>query len=145
MTEQIQQAEAILKQKDAACVLITKDSRVLVSEQSGIRPLLEWLEKEPEAMRGACAADKVVGKAAALLMAFGGVSQVYAQIISESAMKSLEQNGITFSFGQKVPYIQNRDHSGMCPMEKRCLGLNLPQEAYAALREMVSKGRPAGK
>lgn len=106
-------------------------------------PLLEWLSKSPELLKGACAADKVVGKAAALLMIYGGVSEIYAEVISESAADCLEQNGIKFSFGKRVPYIRNRNKTDMCPMEKRCLHINSPDEAYEALSQMVM-GRSRG-
>lgn len=137
MTERVGQAESLLKQNKAACVVISRDAGVTESQKSGIAPLLEWLNGSPDLLKGACVADKVVGRAAALLMVYGGVAEVYAGIISESAAECLKQNGIPFSFGQKVSYVQNRDKTGMCPMERRCLPVRSPSEAYTVLNQMV--------
>lgn len=138
MTERIRQAEDLLKKDEAACVIITKELVPLESRKNGIAPLLEWLQESPDTLKGACAADKVVGKAAALLMVYGGINEVYAEIISESAEDLLKQNRIQYEYGQKVSYIQNRTKTGMCPMEQRCLDINSPEEAYTALSKMAA-------
>ena len=44
---------------------------ILRSEARGIAPLLGWIEADKLALRGAAIADKVVGKAAAMLMVYG--------------------------------------------------------------------------
>lgn len=143
MTERMKRAETLLKESGAACVLITKESRVLESGENGVRPLMEWLRREPSALNGACAADKVVGKAAALLMAFGGVSEVYAEILSEAGEACLQEHGIPYSYGGRVPYIQNRQRTGMCPMEQCCAGIDSPAEAYESLGRLIaSMNRP---
>ena len=57
-----------LEETNASCV-IEKGGRRSVSFDSGIRPLLLWLEEDAACLRGAVAADKIVGRAAALLAA----------------------------------------------------------------------------
>lgn len=141
MTERIRQAEKLLNQSGAACVVIKEDSTVMQSELTGIRPLIGWLGEDKCSLKGAATADRVVGKAAALLMLYGKVSEVYAQLISDSAAASLEQAGVPFTYGKKVPYIMNRDKTGMCPMEQRCLNIDSPKEAYEALSNMVGGPR----
>lgn len=145
MTERMKQAEMLLKESGAACILITKDSRVLQSGENGVRPLMGWLRLEPAVLDGACAADKVVGKAAALLMVFGGVSEVYAELLSEAGEACLREHGIPYSCGGRVPYIQNRTRTGMCPMEQCCAEIDSPFEAYESLGRLIaSMNRPKG-
>jgi len=140
MLTDIQKAKLSLQESDASCVMV-KDSVVSQSELQGIMPLLEWLEKSPDTLRGSCIADKVVGKAAALLMVLGNVSEVYAEVLSASAEECFQKNKIVFSFGEKVPHILNRTQTDMCPMEKRCIEIESPQNAYEILKEMVQARR----
>lgn len=138
MTERIKQAESLLKKDNAVCVVISLKNGILKSQKSGVMPLLDWLNQSPELLKGACAADRVVGKAAVLLMVYGGVAEVYAEVISDFASDYLQQNEVPFAYTQKVPYIQNRDKTGMCPLERRCASISSPREAYEALSEMMT-------
>jgi Domain of unknown function (DUF1893). len=135
----MKQAKALLKQTEAVCVLVREDGTVLQSELSGVRPLLEWLGQGGCILTDACIADKVVGKAAALLMLHGGIGEVYAELLSDSAAVCLEHARVPFTYGEKVPCILNRDRTGMCPMEQRCLNIGSPREAYEALSAMVGE------
>lgn len=130
MTETLERAREALHKHHSTCVLLTKDGRLLESSLSGVSPLTDWLQKDPELLRGAVIADRVVGKAAALLMLYGGIKEVYADVISEHAAVCLGGRCIPFYEGERVPYIVNRARTGMCPMEKLCLDTNLPREAY---------------
>lgn len=68
---------------------------------------------------GACIADKVIGKLAGSLLAVSGVKEIYADVLSEYAIPVLEQNKIKYEYKTKVPFIINKDHTGMCPMENK--------------------------
>jgi len=136
MLTNLQKAKSYLQDSGASCVM-AKDSELRHSEKPGIMPLLEWLKEDSTTLQNSSIADKVVGKAAALLMVFGKVSEVYAEVISTAAIECFEKNKVLFSFGEKVPYILNRDQTDMCPMEKRCMGTDSPTEAYQILGEMV--------
>ncbi|MBE6821820.1 MAG: DUF1893 domain-containing protein [Ruminococcaceae bacterium] len=137
LTERMKQAEQILQQTQAACVVIQKDGTVVQSELPGIRPLMGWLEQSPEILKGACVADKVVGKAAALLMLYGGVAEVCGELVSQAAIECLKEAHVPLTYGKAVPYILNRDHTGMCPMEQCCREIDSPKEAYEALKRMI--------
>ena len=130
MTETLERVKDALHKHHSTCVLLTADGRVLESSLSGVSPLTEWLRKDPELLRGASIADRVIGKAAALLMLYAGVKEVYADVISEHAAVCLGERCVPFHEGERVPYIVNRTHTGMCPMEKLCLDTNLPRDGY---------------
>lgn len=53
-------------------------------------------------------------------MALGGIKEVYADIVSSSALALLFDSGIKISYNKVVPYILNRDQSDWCPLEKIC-------------------------
>lgn len=125
-----------LEASGATC-LVQRDGEQMVSAESGIRPLLSWLRETPDTLYGALVADKVVGKAAALLLVHGGVAGVWAGVISEPAAAVLERAGILFAAGERTARIRNRAGTGLCPMEARVLAIEDPAQAYRVLQEAV--------
>ena len=95
-------------------------------------------------VRGYSAADKAVGKAAAMLFVLLGVSEIYAAIMSRSAKKILDEYGIKYSCGEEVEYIINRKKDGMCPMEKAVMDIDDPAEAPKKIKETIEKMRKGG-
>ena len=129
-------AKQLLKEKDATLVLINGEN-VCVYNERGIKTLLKLLQNSPHLLKDAQVADKIVGKAAALLMTAGGVKEVYAETISESAIKVFQKHGISFSFGISTPQIINRAGTGPCPMESCVEKIDDPACAYEALKQKI--------
>jgi len=119
------------------CVVRTAGGELLASDEHGILPPLRWLRENPDLLRGADAADKVIGKAAALLFAHGGVRSLWAARMSEAARDFLRAAGIEFGYGELVPAILNRDGTGLCPMEQRAMGIAEPREAFALFDGLI--------
>lgn len=102
-----------------SCVIANGDD-VRSFTQRGVADLYQLSRCEPEFLRGAYVADKVVGKGAAALMASCGVVKISTHIISEGALALLESEGVEVEYGELVPHIINRDRSGWCPVEWLC-------------------------
>lgn len=98
--------------------------------------LLTLLAETPEKLCGASVADKVVGKAAALLMAKGNVKEVYAEVVDESAMEIFTAFGIGLIYKMATLRILNRSKTDICPMERAVLGISDPTEAFKILTEI---------
>ena len=82
---------------------------------------------EPEFLKGAMIADKVVGKGAAVFMVAGGIKELQTRVISNPALHLLESNGIIVQYGTLVENISNRDNTDICPVEKLCaISNNIP-------------------
>ena len=77
-------AKTLLHEANHTCVLCRGDV-THVSDRIGIAPMMEFLDAGLE-LRGFCAADRIVGKAAALLFVLAGVCAVYADVMSENAL-----------------------------------------------------------
>ena len=88
--------------------------------QRGVADLYDLLTQEPDFLKGALIADKVVGKGAAALMILGGIKELHTDIISSKALELFQDSDIKVSFIQEVPFIWNRDHPGWCPVETMC-------------------------
>ena len=59
--------------------------------------------------------------------------------MSESAAKVLSEHGVSFGYCELVPMIENRTHTGMCPMEETVLHLADPSEAFSALEKTIAR------
>ena len=107
----------------------------------GVKPLLGWLEGD---WRGASAADKVVGRAAAFLYVLLGVKALYAAVLSEPAAEVLRAHGISVSYGRLAARIVNRAGDGLCPMESAVMGEDDPRRALEKIKakrmELMQKG-----
>ncbi len=109
-----------------------------VSRKRGVAPLLELLGKE-RTLTEFCAADKVVGRAAAFLYVLLDVHELYAEVISESALDVLEGYKIPCFYGQRVERIINRTGDGFCPMETAVMDIFDPQAALLKIKETLEK------
>lgn len=78
---------------------------------------------------GGAAADRVIGRGAALLLVKARVKCVYAFMISAGAKEVLFSNGMEVECEKVVDYIVNRTGDGMCPVEKLTLHTDDPDEA----------------
>ena len=123
--------------------VLYKDGEWSTSEKRGIAPIMELLRENKELLKGAYVADKVIGKAAALLLIEGGISYLHTQVISEHAIEVLRMSNIEFEYQSLVPYIVNRAGDGMCPMEETVLEVTDSTKAYELLQEKIKKMQAA--
>lgn len=133
----ITKAKELLSATESTCVLVRGDEQY-VSAHRGVAPLVAWLESK-RSFTGACAADKVVGKATAFLYILLGVKAVYAHVISVSALKVLTEHGICTEYGEIVEYIINRRGDGICPFESAVMDITSPTLAYEKVRQKMSE------
>lgn len=119
------------------CV-IRKGQTEYTTRERGVKPLVRWLTEGTD-LRGFSAADKVVGKATAYLYCLLGVKAVYAHVMSVSAARVLEENGISVTQGRLVENIINRQGTGICPFEAAVWEIHTPQEALTAIRAKMAE------
>ncbi len=123
--------------KEDCTAVVRKGDSVYFSKARGVKPLLSLLDSG-ENYSGYSAADKVVGKAAAMLYVLLGVSRVHAFVISEKALEVLAGNGIEVTYDTLVDRIHNRTNTGFCPMEEAVWEIDDLQEGLQAVREKVA-------
>ena len=128
----ISSAKNLLKEGKYTCVLC-KEDKVYTSMLRGVAPMLGFINSGTD-LKGFSAADKVVGKAVALLFIFAGLKEVYAEIISEAALKTLSNSGIQVSYNTVVNKIMNHAGTDSCPMEQVVEYIDDPQEAFEKVK-----------
>ena len=137
----LDRARELLWTERHTCVLC-KGETTYVSDRMGIAPMMEFLDADIDLV-GFSAADRIVGKAAAMLFALAGVREIYAEVLSERAIPILQKYGIGYSCGRLTPVIINRKGDGACPMENAVEHLEEPAAAREAIRktlELLKKG-----
>lgn len=128
----------LLHQEDLTCVILGREE-TLRFRLRGIRPMTDTLRDCPEVLRGAYIADRIIGKAAAMLAAAGGAKAVYGEVMSETGLKMLQDHGIEAQYGTLTPAIRNRENTGLCPMEQTVQSLDDPKDALPALLQTIDR------
>lgn len=140
MKNELEKAKELLDSGGYTCVLC-KDDITYTTAERGVKPLLGWLDAKTD-VQGFYAADKVVGKAAAFLYVLLGVKEVYAGVMSESAIDTLSEYGVPSGCDISVKEIINRAGTGPCPMEQSVREIDNPMQALEAvtntLKELAS-------
>lgn len=127
----VEKARNVLIAENKTCV-VCKGDVVYSSEKTGIAPMLEFISENVE-LTGFSVADKIVGKAAALLFVLAGIHQVYGEVMSKGAEAILIQHNIPYTYGTLTSYIINRKGDGICPMEETVKEIEDPRKAFEAL------------
>lgn len=128
MNKNLNKAKQLLT--DGTALVIVNSGGEMTFDDRGIKKLLEL---QNGSLSGAFVADKVVGKAAAMLLVRGGALEVYAEIISEPALNVLKEHHVLCLYGAVVPNIINREGTGICPMEQAVLNVSDIEKAHVIL------------
>ena len=127
-----------LHQGGYSCV-IRKGTETRTFHQRGVKDLWELCQDGEMFLNGAQIADKVIGKGAAALMIHGGISEVYADVISTPALELLQKHGIHVTYAQQTDRIMNRQRDGLCPVETLCHPLQSLDEMYSAITNFIKQ------
>ena len=120
-------------------IMVKKGDKVFSSVERGVKPLIHLIDNDLYFFNNSSVADKVIGKAAALLMVYGRIKEVHTIIISEPAIEVFNSYNIILHYDKKVTNIINRNGDDICPMEKLCLNIDDPEIAYYAIKELLKE------
>ena len=127
----IEFVKGLLADGGYTCV-ISDGEKTLTSRERGVKPLIAFIDGG-EDFRGFVAADKIVGKAAAMLYALMGVKRLHAQVMTKAAAAVCRRYGIDPSCDTLTDRIINRKGDGICPMEQTVADIDDPTEAKRAI------------
>lgn len=131
----VQAAKARLLHDGSSLVIVKQGKIIFETGQSGVGGFLLAIETlGQDRLFGVSVADRIVGRAAALLCVYCGVKAVYAVVLSEGGKKVLEENAVVFEFGSLVSTILNRQKTDACPFEKLVSDVHDAADAYERLK-----------
>ena len=132
--QDLELARLRLRERDISLVVVKNGSFLLESVSHGISGFLEAIDFLGEELAGSSVADRVVGRAIALLCVYSRVSAVFAVTMSVGGARVLEDRKINYQSERRVPNILNRRRSAICPFEELAITFKSPEEAYSRLR-----------
>ena len=116
------------------------DGKSLIEgEGIGVKPIITPMRETIDYFKDKEVYDTIIGKAAAMLLAYSGATSVYGEIMSEHAVKVFTQNGIKYEYETLVPYIENRKHDGMCPLEEAVRNDDNLAEGFELIEKRIAE------
>lgn len=129
----------------ALALCIVKDGQMLFESRSrGITGFLDATEELGSQLKGASAADRIVGRAIALLCLHSGVKAVYGSVMSRRGKELLEAYGVELACGELVENILDSCAPSVCPFESLAEEINDPAVAYKKLKALHSSVKRKG-
>ncbi|MBI5034647.1 MAG: DUF1893 domain-containing protein [Chloroflexi bacterium] len=130
-------AKQKLNSDSLAFVIVNAGAILCAGTREGIGELIETIDALGDTLHGAALADKIVGKAVAMVARAAHIRAVYSPMMSQAACDALVVAHIPFEYDHLVPLVLNKRNDGPCPMERLTLPIDEPAQATAALREFV--------
>ncbi|MBP9989712.1 MAG: DUF1893 domain-containing protein [Ruminococcus sp.] len=108
-----------------------------ISLKRGVAPIIDKYDEDSGFFNDACVVDKVIGKAAAMLLVRYGVKEIHTNLISNGALEFLKDKNIKLTYNTKTEYIINRTKTDICPMEKCVMDVSDEAMGEILIREKL--------
>ncbi len=125
-------AKKTLEKNDLTLVIAAKGKILFKTKMKGVTGFLTALQDHPDALADSSVADRVVGKAIALLCLYGKAGSIYAKTLSQKAKELLETK-VSLEYDSLVANILSVDGANICPFERAVANISDPKEAYVKL------------
>jgi len=132
-----------IRAEGTSCVVIRGEEVVHTADGRGVAPLLALYKEDIGKLAGSSVVDRIIGKAAAMILVLAGVRSVYGDVMSLAAQTYLSARGIPFGYGQSVERILAQNGTDLCPIESSVLAIDDPAAGLAAITQRVAELRGA--
>ncbi|MBR0137904.1 MAG: DUF1893 domain-containing protein [Erysipelotrichaceae bacterium] len=109
-----------------------------ISDENGIRPVIVPMCEDIAFFKDLEVADRIIGKASAMLLCLSGVKEVYTPVLSKAGKEIFDRYGVKADYDTLAEYIVNRKGDGMCPMEMTVKDIDDLNEAFSALKKKLA-------
>jgi hypothetical protein len=111
-------AKKHLHEHDKTLVIVKDEEVIYESSARGIKPIYEFYLNYRDQLAGGSLADKVFGKAAAIISTHLALDSIYSYTISEEALEILTNEQVNVHYELVTEKILNRTQEDLCPVEK---------------------------
>lgn len=139
MKNSLCEARTLLKEVKCSFVLLKDGCNNTYSNDIGLKPIMVILRKDKNGLDGGVIADKVIGKAAALMLVLSKARAVHGVVMSQTAIRVLQEHGIAYTYDILVPFIENRTKTGACPLERCVESIDDPIIAFDAIEDTIAQ------
>jgi hypothetical protein len=142
--QDIEIAKKQLYDKNLTLAIVKNGKIIFQTDSHRISGFIRAIEKFGTQLNGASVADRVAGKAIALLCVYAGIRQVYAEVLSRKAQAVFEDNKIMVATKEIIFNILDMDKTDVCPFEKVAAEISDPEESFATFKALLEKMKPSG-
>lgn len=137
MTAIVREAREEILSGGCSCILIKADQIIHRGAGRGVSPLLELMADEEgrQKLKGAIVVDKIIGKAAAMILILGEAAGVYALTMSANGKEYVQKHQLNHNYDRCVDVISNREKNGICPIERSVIDIDDPQAGYEKIKQ----------
>jgi len=125
-----------LREKELSLCIVKGGEVIFETASHGISGFLKAVEEFGDKLVGASVADRVVGKAIALLCVCARVARVYGSTLSEKAKALFDQNAIHVEWDELVDNVLGANKTETCPFESLASEIANPKDAYRKLKAL---------
>jgi hypothetical protein len=129
-------AKSTLYKKELTLTIVKNGKVLFETDSHRISGFLNAIQQLGATLEGASLADRVAGKAIALLCVYAKIKEVYAEVLSKKAKTVLEQNSIHHEWKELVNNVLDLNKTGVCPFEKAAANITNPKDAYKAFKTL---------
>ena len=129
----------LITEGTASCVVLKDNTIIKTQCDRGIGPVIRLYESG--LLADAFVVDKIIGKAAAMVLTLGGVKGCYGVTMSVAAVQWLKEHHVSVQYDKCVEAIINRTGDGICPMEQTVKDIDDPEVALKALKAKMEELR----
>ena len=130
-------AKKILSDKDVSIVLIKYKKIWKEKKGAGVKPIFDLIDEMGDELSEYVVGDRILGKASAFLCRYANVKAVYSPQATKTAIAILILGGIPCQVDQMIPFIKNREGTGLCPFEDLLKDVEKPDVAYKIIKEKI--------
>ena len=132
----LDKAKSRLYEEELTLAIVKNGVVLFETESHRISGFLGAIEQLGARLEGASVADRVAGKAVALLCVYAKICDVYAEVLSMKAKAVFEENGISHEWKTLVDNVLDLNKSRVCPFEKAASDISDPEAAYKAFKAL---------
>jgi hypothetical protein len=136
-------AKGELYEEKLTLVIVKNGSVVFQTDSHRIGGFLDAIEKCGDSLEGASVADRVVGRAVALLCVYAKIKEVYSVVVSRKAQALLKENNVNCQWKELVDNVLDIKKTSMCPFEKAAQNIFRPDDAYRTFKNLRDNMTPS--
>ena len=129
-------AKHTLYKKELTLAIVKHGEAMFETRSHRISGFLGAIEQFGDSLESASLADRVAGKAIALLCVYVKIKEVYAEVLSKKAKAVFEENKISSEWKELVDNVLDLNKSGVCPFEKAAADISGPKDAYRIFKAL---------
>ncbi|MDZ7671934.1 MAG: DUF1893 domain-containing protein [Halanaerobiales bacterium] len=127
-----------LNNSEYSLIIVKSNKIVYKSKKESVGSIVGLLENNPEILKDAIVADKIIGRAVAMICDYSSVNFCYGKIVSKGAVDIFEKRNLEYEAENIVKAIKNRDNTDLCPIEKLTLDVDDSEEGIKRIKEFIN-------